>query len=398
MSVDLEYFWPLDPALSEDYWPTLARMRNECPVHHSKALDGFWVLTRYEDTWRVARDYDTFISGKGVAAVPFEESRVRPVPAMADPPFHRTLRQVLGPFFTPKRIEQLEPFMRQVANELLDTFVSRGSCEFMHHFSIHLPARIYFEGILGIASEDVSTVRAWADTMMIEPHNSGRAWDEFGAWAQALCDDRRANGPRGDGDVIDALLAARFEGEPLSDYTLQGAIVNLSLGGLETTAMALGTILYRVATMPEVASYLQAPGMTKQKMATAVEEFLRYETSQPSIARVAARDVEIGGHLIREGDRVVLFYGSGNRDSAMFSRADELVLDRPIEENRHMTFGSGIHRCLGSHLALHEIRVALEQIFARITDIELDQEGVRYRNAISRGPETLRLKFKEKAK
>jgi len=82
----------------------------------------------------------------------------------------------------------------------------------------------------------------------------------------------------------------------------------------------------------------------------------------------------------------------------MFSRADELVLDRPIEENRHMTFGSGIHRCLGSHLARHEIRVALEQIFARITDIELDQEGVRYRNAISRGPETLRLKFKEKAK
>src|ERR1700689_1983274 len=115
MSVDREYFWPLDPALSEDYWPTLARMRNECPVQRSKALDGFWVLTRYEETWRAARDYDTFTSRKGVAAAP---------------PFHRPLRRVLGPFFTPKRIEQLEPFMRQVANELLDTFASRGSCEF----------------------------------------------------------------------------------------------------------------------------------------------------------------------------------------------------------------------------------------------------------------------------
>ena len=115
-----------------------------------------------------------------------------------------------------------------------------------------------------------------------------------------------------------------------------------------------------------------------------------------SWARVASRDIEIDGHLIREGDRVVLFYGSGNRDSDMFPRADELVLDRPLEENRHMTFGSGMHRCLGSNLARSEIRVALEEIFARMTDIELDQDEVRFRNAISRGPETLHLRFKEK--
>jgi cytochrome P450 len=396
MSVDLEHFSPLDPALSQDIWTTLARMRNECPVHRSEAFEGFWVLTRYDDIWRVARDHETFINSKGVIAVPFEESVVRPVPAMADPPFHRTLRQILGPYFTPKRMEQLESFMREVANQLLDTFVSAGSCEFVHDFSIHLPARIFFEGILGLASEDVSRVRAWTDKMLEDPHKAGNALDAMGAWGQSLCDDRRANGPRGDGDVIDGLLAARFEGEPLSDATLQGIIVNITLGGLETTAMALANILYRVATMPEVASYLQAPDMTKEKMSTAVEEFIRWETSQPSIARVAARDVEIDGHLIREGDRVVMFYGSGNRDSAMFPRADELVLDRPIEENRHMTFGSGIHRCLGSNLARHEIRVALEEIFARITDIELDQEDIQYRNSISHGPETLRLKFKEK--
>jgi cytochrome P450 len=398
MTVDLEHFWPLDPALSEDYWPTLARMRNECPVHRSKAFEGFWVLTKYDDVWQVARDYETFISGKGVSAVPFEESRVRPVPAMADPPFQRTLRKALDPFFAPRQVELLEPYIRKVAGELLDGFASRGSCEFMHDFSIHMPARVFFEAVLGLSDADVAKVRAWADTMMIDPHNSGRAWDEFGAWGQALCDDRRHKGPRGDGDVIDALLAARFEGEPLSDYTLQGVIVNITLGGLETTAMALGNILYRVTTMPEVAAYVTAPDMTSEKLAVAVEEFLRYETPQPSIARVASRDVEIDGHLIRAGDRVVLFYGSGNRDGDMFPRADELVLDRPLEENRHMTFGSGMHRCLGSNLARTEIRVALEEIFARMTDIELDQHEVRFRNAISRGPETLHLRFKERAR
>jgi cytochrome P450 len=395
-TVDLENFWPLDPALSENYWTTLEYMRNACPVHRSKAQGGFWVLTRYDDVWRVARDHETFINSKGVSAVPFEDSPVRPVPAMADPPFQRTLRQSLDRYFSPRAVAGLEPYMRRVANELLDEFATSGACEFMHEFSTHYPARVFFERVLGLEGADVAKARSWADSMMLTPHKSAAAWAEFGQWAQDLCDQRRAEGPRDEKDFISGLLAAEYEGEPLSDLTLQGAIVNVTLGGLETTAMALGVIMHHVATEPETAAFLSSPECTSERMAGAVEEFLRYESALPTIARVASRDVEIDGHLIKEGDRVVLFYGSGNRDSAMFPHADELVLDRPLEENRHMAFGSGRHRCLGSNLARTELRVALEEIFARITDITLDQETVTYRNAISRGPESLHLLFKEK--
>ncbi|HSY16151.1 MAG TPA: cytochrome P450 [Jatrophihabitantaceae bacterium] len=398
-TVDLEDFWPLDPALSENYWPTLEYMRTTCPVHHSNSHGGFWVLTRYDDVWRVARDYESFINSKGVSAVPFEDSRVRPVPAMADPPFQRSLRVSLDRYFSPRAVEVFEPYMRRVANELLDTFASNQSCEFMNDFATHYPARVFFERVLGLQGADVAQARVWADAMMMAPHKSASAWDEFGRWAQDLVDRRRAEGPRdpAEENFVDGLLAARFEGEPLSDLTLQGAIVNVTLGGLETTAMALGVIMHHVATEPATAAYLASPDCGRDQLMVAIEEFLRYETALPTIARVAARDVEIDGHLIKEGDRVVLFYGSGNRDEAMFPRAGELVLDRPIEENRHMTFGSGKHRCLGSNLARAELRVALEEIFARFSDITLDQPHVAYRNAISRGPVTLRLRFKEQA-
>jgi cytochrome P450 len=387
---DLAHFDPIAPELADDFWPTLQEMRATCPVLHSEAHGGFWVLTRYEDIWRVARDPETFVSSLGVSAVPRPETAVKTVPAHADPPFHRVLRNVLDPWFTPRKVRELEPFMREVANELIDEFVDRTSCEFMSEFAIQYPARIFFERILGLGGEDIARVRGWSDQIMLAPHLADEALASFGDWASALCAERRDSAPRD--DVIGSLLSASYEGHPLTDDVLRGAIVNITLGGLETTAMALGTILHHVATEPRVAAFLQDPERGNDRQVVAIEEFLRFETPLPSIGRVCAEDVVIDGQQICKGDRVVLYYGSGNRDSAMFDCPDDLVLDRPIEQNRHMTFGSGPHRCLGSHLARLELRVALGELLGRLHGIGLRQE-VRYRPAISRGPHELHLTY-----
>lgn len=387
---DLAHFDPIAGELADDFWPTLKDMRTTCPVLRSEVHGGFWVLTRYQDIWRVARDPESFVSSLGVSAVPRPETAVKTVPAHADPPFHRVLRNVLDPWFTPRKVRELEPFMREVASELIDGFVGRPSCEFMSEFAIQYPARIFFERILGLGGDDIARVRGWSDQIMLAPHLADDALASFGDWAGALCAQRRDSAPRD--DVIGALLTASYEGQPFTDDVLRGAIVNITLGGLETTAMALGTILHHVATDPGVAAFLQDPARGSGRQAVAIEEFLRFETPLPSIGRVCAKDEMIDGHQLRKGDRVVLYYGSGNRDGAMFDRPDDLVLDRPIEQNRHMTFGSGPHRCLGSHLARLELGVALGEVLGRLRGIRLSHD-VRYRPAISRGPHELHLSY-----
>lgn len=197
------------------------------------------------------------------------------------------------------------------------------------------------------------------------------------------------------GDLISSMLAIEVDGNPIDEILLRGMLMAIIFAGLETVQMALGNIMYHVATEPSIAEQLRDMVDDEDRLATAVEEFLRFEAPAVTISRTTTHEVELGDSLVPHGRRVVMYVASANRDDKVFPNPDTLDLNRPILENRHLSFGVGIHRCLGIHLARLELRVALQEILGRLDDIQLAASPVHFRNGVvTRGPESMRLSFR----
>ncbi|MFI0354997.1 cytochrome P450 [Actinomadura sp. 9N407] len=384
----VRHFDHLSPDLAATMPETMARMRELCPVARSEEHGGFWVVSRYEDVVSAAQNWEVFSSahGLGIAGAP---SVVRNLPVQADPPEQRVFKRLINPFFTPAAVAPWEAPTRALVTRLIDGFIEDGECEFMDAFARPLPSLAFFTLAINAPSEDLDKVSHLASRSSVPDDPQAReCWLGLYAWIQGFVADRREGPPRG--DVVDAVLNAEIDGRPITEEEIIGTVQLLILGGLETTAGALGLILRRFCAEPEIPEALRAePAL----IPGAVQELLRLEPSFVSVGRTAVRDGELGGHPIKKGDKVLLHWASANRDGAEFADPDTFKLDRA--RNPHVGFGVGPHRCAGSNLARLNLRVALEELLRRLDGIALrDGAAIQYHRGLTRSPLSLPITFR----
>jgi cytochrome P450 len=392
-------FDPYAYDVHEDPYPLYARLRAEAPLHRNERL-GFWVLSRHADVLAAFKDWTHFSNRHGVSldrdAFHADAEATMSFLAM-DPPRHDRLRALVSRGFTPRRVTALEPHIRALATRYLDTFAEAGTCDFIRDFAGRLPMDVVSE-MLGVPAADRATLRTWADLVVhreegvegLPPAAAESALRMLHYFTEMLADRRRAHeAGRGTDDLTGGLLAAEIDGDRLTDREIIGFLFLMVVAGNETTTKLLGNALYWLWRNPSERDRLRADPTLVPRW---VEETLRYDNSTQALARVAASDVPLHGETLHAGDRVVLLIGSANRDERVFPTPDRYDLLR--DTSASLSFGQGVHFCLGASLARLEGRVALEQLWQRISDYEIDPQGiVRVHSVNVRGFAALPLAF-----
>lgn len=366
-----------DPDFGRDPWSTYAEMRERCPVAWSDAYEGgFWVLSRYEDVFAVARDDETFSSDREVVLPATDVGRI--IPLNSDPPDLKRYRRLLNPWFTLGAAETLEPRIREFATALIDGFIESGQCDLVRDLANPLPAMTTM-ALMGLPVDD------WP--VYAEPihqsfyHRSGTperaaAMAELMGLRPRMRDELEARrGSAGD-DLMDRLAAAQADGT-IDAQEAEDLAVMVLIGGIDTTMAALSTAFLRISRDETVRQRLLDDA---ELLPSAVDEFLRIDPPVQGFARTVTADVEVGGQAMAGGDTLFMLWGSANRDEAVFPDADQLVLDR--HPNRHLTFGIGGHRCLGATLARTEMKVVLSEVLRRMPDFHVDEAGLGHPETI----------------
>jgi cytochrome P450 len=359
-----------DPALADDVHSRLAKIAADAPVVFTPSYGGFWMVTRYPEIRQVLQDWETF-SAESVAVVPNVDSG-RAIPSEIDPPDHTAYRGILNKFFSPKRMEALEEVLRAKAASLLDGIAGKGSCEFMSEFAHPLPTSTFL-ALMGWPDTDAPLFTHWSEDIIVgrpgaspEEDMAARvqASNEVFAYFSKVIAERRAAPV--EGEVTSLLLESRFRGErELTDDELLRILWLLMLGGLHTIRGVLGFGMVHLANNPDQRQKLIDD---PTRIPSAVEELLRLDA--PIItARVVKKECPMGDVVMQPGDRVLVPMSSACRDPQEFS--DPHSVDVTRSPNRHLAFGAGPHRCVGSNLGRVELIVAFEEILRRIPDFAL---------------------------
>ncbi|QXC59624.1 cytochrome P450 [Aquihabitans sp. G128] len=310
-------------------------------------------------------------------------------PISSDPPHHTGFRKLLLPFFSPRRIEALRAQVVAHAEELIDGFEGTGSVDAAVAYAQHIPVDV-IGTMLGVEQGDGDLFRGWIrDTLELGPtsiESAAAGLFGFREWLVAQI-ERRTHDGMGD-DLISFLLTAELDGRPLDEAEVFGGSLLLLVAGIDTTWSAIGASLWHLAGHPEDQARLRAE---PELLPTAIEELLR-AYAPVTMAREVTRDAELAGCPVHRGDPLLLPFPAANRDPEAFAEPDRVILDR--QPNRHVAFGLGIHRCLGSNLARMEVTVAVERFLARVPTFTLaDPDAVRWSTGQVRGPRTLPLAF-----
>lgn len=355
-----------DPSTAEfqdDIWDIYRVLRDEHPVFHDPEKQQF-VLSRFDDVWRVVHDHETFSS------VVDEADNLLPQMIYMDPPRHTALRALVSRGFTPRRVAEVESQARAAARTLIDGIAPRGECEFQHEFAAILPS-VVIARMIGVPDEHVPKFREWTGSFLeiTEPGDFAEAAANiYGLFAELLA-ERRAN-PRD--DMMTALIGAEVDGERLTDEELLGFCLLLVLAGNDTTSSLIGSGIVMLARDPEQRALLvDDPSLWP----VAIEELNRIESPTQVLPRTATKDTELHGVTIPAGSRVMLVWGAANHDDREFPDPERLDVRRGA--TRHLAFGHGAHYCLGANLARLEARVAFEEWHARFPTYELTAEPTR---------------------
>ena len=378
-----------DPRWTENPFPIWDELRQKCPVAHSGRFLGVYLPTSYEAVRAIAYDTDHFSSRRVVVRDERPEPPLPSPPITSDPPHHKPSKQVLLPYFTLDAVKKLEPKTREVCNELIDRFIADRRCDAALQYSKYIPVRV-IALMLGIPERDSDRFIEWIhqilelgikdnDTMM-------RAVHEMSGYFAGQIELRKKQPGE---DLITTLMRARHKGEPIPPDHVVGTLRLLLIAGIDTTWSAIGASLWHLAKTPADRKRLIAE---PELMPTAVEELLR-AYAPVTMAREVMKETTVCGFAVKPGNMVLLSFPAANRDPAMFSDADKVVLDRA--NNRHAAFGLGIHRCVGSNLARMELTVAIEEWLKRIPEFRLDPASpVAWSEGTVRGPRRLPLLFK----
>jgi cytochrome P450 len=369
-------------------------LRATCPIAHTDRRGSTWLPTRYEDITAIAHDIEHFSSLK-VAVIPMGpggEAGERQLeyglpPISSDPPLHTWTRRLLLPWFSHQRVESYVPLTRELCRGLLDNVVATGCADAAVDYAQQIPVRVIAR-ILGVSSEMSDAFTGWVrDVLEFADDEARRSHgaDQLLSYFHSQLDLRRES--PGD-DLLSELLGTEVDGAPVDDGIVLGMAALVLIAGVDTTWSAIGSSLWHLATHPEDRERLVAE---PDLMSTAVEELLR-AFSPVTMARVVTGDLEFGGCPMKEGDKVLMNFPAANRDPEAFERPETILLDRT--HNRHVAFGSGIHRCAGSNLARMELRVALEEWLRAIPSFALDEEKeTSWAGGQVRGPRLLPVVF-----
>jgi cytochrome P450 len=393
------YYDPYDFEIDADPHPVWRRMRDDAPLYYNEKYD-FWALTRFEDVEAGLLDWDSYSSARG-SVLEMIKSGVQIPPGsilFEDPPLHDLHRRLLARAFTPRRMAEIEPQMRAYCARALDPYVGSGRFDFIADLGSQMPMRV-IGMLLGIPEEDQEALRDRIDAgLKLESgevdadfaarRNSESVFrlEQFGEYL-----DWRKKNPSD--DLMTELLEARFTDETGTERTLTreelvGYIGLLAGAGNETTTRLIGWTGYLLDQFPDQRERL---AQDRGLIPNAIEEILRFEAPSPVQARYVMKDVEWHGTQVREGASLLLLNGSANRDERRFENPDQLDVGREIDH--HLSFGFGIHFCLGASLARMEGCIALDEVLKRWPRWEIDyDEAVMARTSTVRGWESLPAK------
>ncbi|HTX82561.1 MAG TPA: cytochrome P450 [Streptosporangiaceae bacterium] len=382
----LEAEWAADPYRIQD------DLRQRCPIAHTDRFGGGWLPTRYEDVSAVAYDTERF-SSRSIIMGNFRPPRdVAPIggspPISSDPPFHHDARKLLLPAFTKTAVARQEPATRAFCHGLIDAFEGSDVVDAARDYAQHIPMRVIAD-MLGFPPEDGPRFREFVENTLegvnLPPDERIARMQKLFDYLLAQVHDHLDN-PRP--DLTTYLIDAELYGHKLQADHVAGTMALLLIAGIDTTWSAIGASLWHLAGKPEDRERLVADhGL----LPTAMEEFLR-AYAPVTMARLVKEDMHWHGVDMKADDWILLSFPAANRDPAQFDRAEEVVIDREV--NRHAAFGLGIHRCVGSHLARMELRVALEVWLERIQEFSLaDPAAVTWSAGQIRGPRSLPLRI-----
>jgi len=372
------------PSFGKRNYEIYEDLRERCPVAWSTEVDGFWLITDYETVFEATQDDDLFMSGKGAGIRRRVENAdsganldILP-PIHTDPPLTGDMRKLTVKFFSPAAADRLRPQIKEIATELIDTFIERGEADIVGELTTPLPARL----ILRLLGFDETRWPEWVRIIHTLVHGREGGEDPLtvGSKLQDLIASemqRRFKLQLPDDDLVGSILNGSAGGRPLTTEEKFGYILLLLFGGMDTTSGLTGNTLVEMSRDPGLKRQLiEDPDLLQP----ATEEFLRYNTPTQGLARTVTRDSEFHGQQLKEGERVLLLWASANRDPAAFECPAELNLGR--KPNRHMAFGVGQHRCLGSNLARAMFQVMITEILRRLPDFAMvDAEPDLFKDA-----------------
>ena len=373
----------LSPQLRQDPYPIYRELRSKDPVHRMRLVKA-WALTRYEDVEAVLRDHKGFGNGDRIL--------VKTIPLSLldmDPPEHTRVRALVAKAFTPKAVRQLRGRVEEITDTLLDEVAGKRRFDVIGSLGYPLPITVIAE-MLGVRSEDMGVFEMWSNTLAlaVDPMLGGkqvqaikRAAEDVYAYFEEIIAERRRE-PRD--DLVTALTTAEEAGERLTHQEMLSVMLLILVAGNETTRNLIGNGVLALLRNPEQLRRLRED---RALLDTAVDELLRYDSPVQLDGRAAREDVEIGGKRIRAGDVVISILGAANRDPEAFD--DPEALDVGRSGNSHLSFGRGVHYCLGGPLAIMEARAALAGLLDRYASMRLAMEPESRKGVALRGVERL---------
>jgi cytochrome P450 family 142 subfamily A polypeptide 1 len=381
----------LAPDLYDNPWATYRWLRDNAPLYRDVTND-LWVVSRHADVFEVSRRSDLWSAAQGVRPkVAADMSLIA-----LDDPEHTRQRRLINRGFTPRRVREIAPHIRDLANRIIDDVASSGEIDFVEDFAAHVPLIVISE-MMGLDPETRDRMYRWSDAMMAgdghegddpELHAAAVAFGEFAAMCTDLIADRRAT----ETDDIIGILTRAFDegglekelksGDPelygegtLQDDELLMFLTLLLVAGNETTRNAISGGLLALSRYPEERQKLID---NPELIDLAVEEIIRWTTPVMSFMRTCTEAHEMHGQRIEVGDRTFMLYQSANRDERVFERPDDFVVDR--DPNNHLAFGAGTHYCLGANLARLEVKLVFQELLSRLPDIRVEDPALMKRN------------------